>query len=243
MSLLTSTNAGSASVPYFIENTGGTGVGGADVPCVRGGDALGLVRIGNPLTGLVIGSTTTGTGRIRGGGPTSAGGSTLALGASTASFQNIVLTDSVTTINGALALPGAGEIFVGGDVNVGGDVVLTNGATGASISGYYSVSTAPLNCPDAADTAIPAVAGLTPGWHIVSCSTAPGGQTEQQVSDMVFRNAGGLYTFGGSLRTPAGAGSFGFKVTADRTGLVLSNSSGAAQNGVTVNFTKILNAA
>jgi hypothetical protein len=60
---------------------------------------------------------------------------------------------------------------------------------------------------------------------------------------MVFRTAGGLYTFGGSLRTPAGAGSFGFKVTADRTGLVLSNSSGAAQNGVTVNFTKILNVA
>ena len=60
---------------------------------------------------------------------------------------------------------------------------------------------------------------------------------------MVFRNGAGLYTFGGSLRTPSGSGSFGFKVTADRTGLLLANSSGVAQNGVTVNFTKILNAA
>jgi hypothetical protein len=252
MSLLTSTNAGSTSVSYFIENVGGTS---NPPPCIKGG-LLGAapgfsdttVRVGNPTTGMVL---TGGGGTylpllrgINGGSANTTGGESLVIGASAVSFQNIVLTDSITTINGTLAVPAGGDIFVGDDIQLGGDLTFTNGQTaGASISGYYSVSTAPLNCPNGADTAIPAVAGLTPGWHIVSCSTAPGGQTEQQVSDMVFRNGAGLYTFGGSLRTPAGAGSFGFKVTADRTGLVLSNSSGAAQNGVTVNFTKILNAA
>jgi hypothetical protein len=57
----------------------------------------------------------------------------------------------------------------------------------------------------------------------------------------MVRRQGGLYVFGGSLRTPAGSGSFGFKVTADRTALTLSNSTGAAQNGVSVNFSKIAN--
>jgi hypothetical protein len=240
MSLLTSTNEGSSAQKYFIENIGGSGNGAANVPCIKAGDALGLVRIGNPTTGLIAGATPSGTARVRGGGPTSAGGSTLALGASDASFQNIVLTDGITTINGSLSVPGAGDIFLGDDLNLGGDIIFTNGAAGTSISGFYSVTGAPLNCPNGVDTAIPNPAGITDGWHIVSCGTAVGGQTEQQVSDMV-RRQGGLYVFGGSLRTPSGTGSFGFKVTADRTGLVLSNSTGAAQNGVSVNFSKIAN--
>jgi hypothetical protein len=239
MSLLTSVNQGAPGLEYFIENIGGAGIGVADAPCIKG-TTLGAVRVGDPADGLILRGDTQGSANAIRGGQASLG--SLAIGNSTASFQNIVLTDGITTVNGTLSVPAGGDIFVGDDVTLGGDLTFTNGlANGASISGYYSANTAPINCPDGVDTAVPAVAGLTPGWHIVSCSTAIGGQTEQQVSDMVFRNNAGLYTFGGSLRTPSGTGSFGFKVTADRTGLLLANSSGVAQNGVTVNFTKILN--
>jgi hypothetical protein len=249
MSLLATVNAANAQQSYFIENIGGNGdQPNNPVPCIKTGDAFGAIRIADASGGMVlvgggIGGAPLISG-LRGGYNDTTNGSQVRLGSSVTSFQNIVLTDGITTVNGTLNVPGAGDIVVGDDISLGGDLNFTNGlSAGASISGYYSANTPALNCPDGADTAIPAVAGLTSGWHIVSCSTAVGGQTEQQVSDMVFRTAGGLYTFGGSLRTPAGTGSFGFKVTADRTGLVLSNSTGAAQNGVTVNFTKILNVA
>ena len=240
MSLLKNANTGAEDVPYFIENIGFPGGVNALSPCLKG-SSLGTVVIGNPSAGLVLrGDTLANNNRIGGG---QVAGGQMQIGNSTTSFQNIVLTDGITTVNGTLAVPAGGDIFVGDDIQLGGDLTFTNGQTaGASISGYFTANTAPINCPDGVDTAVPNPAGLTPGWHIVSCSTAIGGQTEQQVSDMVFRNGAGLYTFGGSLRTPSGSGSFGFKVTADRTGLLLANSSGVAQNGVTVNFTKILNA-
>lgn len=241
MSLLRTANHGAEAQDYFIENIGGSGDGLAPVPCIKAGDALGLIRIGNPTTGLIAGATTSGTARLRGGGPTSAGGSTLALGASDASFQNIVLTDGITTVNGTLSVPAGGDIFVGDDISLGGDLTFTNGGTGASISGFYSVNTAPIDCPDASDTVVPTPGTLTTGWHIVSCSTVPPGQTQQQVATIVRYTVGVGFIFGGCVSNTAGAGRFGFNVSADRSTLVLSNSTGAAQNGVTVNFSKLMN--
>lgn len=163
MSLLPSTNAGSDTVSYFIENVGGSGDGLAPVPCIKAGDAFGLVRVGNPNTGLVIGSTIGGTAVVRGGGATSAAGSTLALGSSAASTSNIVLTDAITTINGTLSVPGGSDVFVGDNISLGGDLIFTNGSLGKSITGQYAASTAVVAAGPIANPA-----GLTPGVYVVT---------------------------------------------------------------------------
>jgi len=237
MSLLPSCNNGSSGQAYFIENIGGAGLSAADAPCIKG-TTLGAVRMGNPAAGVIIrGDTIAAANRMAGG---QVSGGSFQIGNSTTSFQNIVLTDGITTVNGTLAVPAGGDIFVGDDITLGGNLTFSNGASGESISGYYSQTVGPFNCPDVTDTAVTLPVGLTDGWYIVSCGTAAGGQVEQQVSDMI-RLQSGVIVFGGSLRTPAGTGSFGFKLTTAHTGLVLSNSSGAAQNGVSVNFSKIAN--
>jgi hypothetical protein len=236
MSLLSSTNSGAASVDYFIRNVGGAGLDStaAQTPCIKG-STLGIVKIGNPVAGVSItGSTlsnTTPNNAIVGG--QTAGGS-LSIGNSTTSFQNIVLADGVSTVNTDLTLGNLAN-------PASGDIIFTNGATGASISGYYSVPTAPLNCPDAADTVVPNPAGLTQGYYIIAASAAPGGQNQQQVATLAYRTAGGLWAIGGCCSSIAGAGRFGLNVSVDRTTMLLSNSTGAAQNGITVYFSKLLN--
>jgi hypothetical protein len=156
MSLLSTTNAGSASVDYFVRNIGGTGDGAADVPVIKAGDVFGAIRIADPDAGMVIvgggiGATPLVSG-IRGG---AAAGSTVNLGASTASFQNIVLTDAATRINTDLTLGAAATVG-------SGDIIFANGSTGSSISGYYSVSTAVAGAGAQANPA-----GLTAGVYNV----------------------------------------------------------------------------
>jgi len=236
MSLLPSTNNGASAQNYFIQNIGGAGFTPIDVaPCIKG-NTVGAVRIGDPVNGLIVRGDTIANGNLIRGGHASAG--SLTIGNSSASASNIVLEDGLTTVNGILSTSGA--VVASGGLSVSGDITLLSGFAGDSITGYYTASTAPLNCPDVTDTVIPLPSTLTDGWFIVSCGTAPGGQVEQQVSDMI-RLQSGIIVFGGSLRTPAGSGSFGFKLNSAHTGLVLSNSSGAAQNGVTVNFSKVAN--
>lgn len=160
MSLLTSTNAGSATNTYFIENVGGPGDTAADLPCIKG-STLGSVRIGNPSAGVIIrGDTIASANRITGG--QTAGGSLL-IGNSTSSFQNIALTDGVTTVNGTLSVPGGGDIFVGDNISLGGTLTFTNGALGSSISGQYAASTAVVAAGSVANPA-----DLTPGVYVVS---------------------------------------------------------------------------
>lgn len=238
MSLLKSANTGAEDVPYFIENIGFPGGVNALAPCIKG-SSLGTVVVGNASAGLVLrGDTLANNNRI-GGGQVSGG--QLQIGNSTTSFQNIVLTDGITTVNGTLSVPAGGDIFVGDDISLGGDLTFTNGGTGSSISGFYSVNTAPIDCPDASDTVVPTPGSLTTGWHIVSCSTVPPGQTQQQVATIVRYTVGVGFLFGGCVSNIAGTGRFGFNVSADRSTLVLSNSTGAAQNGITVNFSKLMN--
>ena len=137
MSLLSSTNAGSTTNDYFVRNIGGSGDGAAAVPCIKGGDALGLIRIGQaPDSGIIIGGDdATDISRVRGG---AAAGSSLLLGASATSYQNIALTDGVTTISGLLSVPGSISGYYVASVAVGaGGGVMANPA--GLTSGLYSV--------------------------------------------------------------------------------------------------------
>jgi hypothetical protein len=241
MSLLTSQNEGTPGQKYFIENIGGSGAAGANVPCIKG-TTLGAVRIGDPAVGLVVRGDATGAGYIRGGAASSVAGSFLTLGASTAQPSQIVMSDAIVTINAPLSVAGAGNDFtVADDINVGGNIVLTNGdSTGKSISGYYNEATASASYADNNDTPIANPAGLTAGWYILSAATATGSQQEEQISTIVHRSAGGLWDIGGSIRSAAGTGTFGFKPSADRTTMVVQNSSGAAQTA-TIYWAKLLN--
>jgi len=175
MSLLTSTNAGSATVDYFIRNLGGSGDQPANaVPCIAAGDAFGAIRIADPDAGMVlvgggIGGAPTVSG-IRGGG---AAGTTVTLGSSVASQQNIVLTDGATRINTDLTLGAAATVG-------SGDLVFANGSTGSSISGYYSVSTAVAGTGAQANPA-----GLTAGTYLV-VYVPTGGAVGQQPSGVFY---------------------------------------------------------
>lgn len=237
MSLITTANAGSETLPYAIRNIGGSGnqaVGDA-VPCIQAGSAFGAIRIADPSGMVLVGGGIGGTplvSAIRGGG---AAGTTLNLGSSVASQDNIVLTDGVITVNGDLLLAGATS-----DLNVGGNIVLTNGDTaGKSISGYYNATIASTSYPDVSDTPLATPGDLTAGWYIYATSAAAGSQAEECVSTLVYYN-GTIFSIGGTIQSAAGAGTFGFKVADNRTTMRLHNATGAAQT-VTVNIAKLLN--
>ena len=234
MSLLTSVNSGSPNLSYFIENIGGNGAASNALPCIKG-TQFGAIKVGDSATGLVIRGDPAGTGLgfVRGG---LAAGSSVTLGSSSASQSNVVLTDGVVTMNGDVVVAGAGS-----DLSVGGDIVLANGdAAGKSISGYYNEVTASASYADVSDTPIANPPGLTAGWYIVAAATATGGQQEEQVSVIVHRSAGGLWDIGGTIRSVAGGGTFGFKPSANRTTMVVQNSTGAAQTA-TIYWAKLLN--
>ena len=161
MSLLPVVNKGADSVAYFMENIGGPGLTAADAPCIKG-TTLGSVRIGNTAAGILIrGDTLTASNNNRIAGGQTSGGA-LAIGNSTTSFQNIVLTDGATTVNTPLTIDGGFGIITDGDVSCGGDLVLANGSTGKSISGYYSAS---VNVTATGSQTNPA--GLTVGTYLV----------------------------------------------------------------------------
>jgi hypothetical protein len=243
MSLLTSVNEASADADLFIRNISGTGINGDAVPCIKAGEVFGALRVNNPLTGLIItgggGSVAPLVSGVCGGYSNTTGGSQVRFGASLSSFQNVVLQDNLTTINGGLTVSGAGnDIIVNDDISLGGDIIFT--ASG-SITGYYSANTTALNCADATDTVVPNPSALTTGTYAVMASTAPGGQAQQQIATIARYTSGVGWLFGGCMSNTAGSGRFGFNVATDRSTLVISNSTGSTQNGITVNFSKLLN--
>lgn len=249
MSLLPSTNNGASEQSYFIENIGGAGAGGSDAPCIKG-TTFGTIRVGQPQIGMILRTATNGENFIRGGGATSIAGSTLTIGNSSASQNNIVMADGITAVNGILSTSGAivasgaltvnGALTANAGLSVSGDLTFTNGALGNSISGYYSITVGPLNCPDSADTIVPQPAGQTNGWYIITATTAAGAQTQQQVSTMAYWN-GTIYLRGGCNSNEAGSGRVAFNLNTAHNGILYSNSTGGAQNGVSVNFTKVMN--
>jgi hypothetical protein len=174
MSLLTSVNVGSPDQAYFIENIGGTGAAGAVAPCIKG-TGIGAVRVGDPTVGIVVRGDASGAGYIRGGAATSVAGSFLTLGASLAQPAQIVMSDANVSIAAPLLLTGAGnDLTVADDINVGGNVVLTNGSTGKSITGFYSVTTAVAGAGAQANPA-----GITAGTYLVAYVPASGNQGQQ----------------------------------------------------------------
>lgn len=177
MSLLKTANNGSVSEPYFIENIGFPGGVDASAPCLKG-STLGTIRVGNPSAGTVIrGDTVALNNRISGG---QVAGGSMTLGNSTTSFQNIVLTDGATTVNTPLTIDNGFGIITDGDVSCGGDLVFANGATGKSISGYYSsvVSVAGAG-------AVPNPGDLTQGVYLV-VAVAPGAGNENAQPSGIF---------------------------------------------------------
>jgi hypothetical protein len=166
--------AANESQKYFIENIGGSGAAGAPAPCIKG-TTIGAVRVGDPTVGLVLRGEDTGAGYIRGGGATSVAGSFLTLGASLAQPAQITMSDSLVAISAQVAIQGAGnDLTVADDIITGGNVVLTNGASGKSISGYYSASTAV-----SATGAQANPAGLTQGTYLVVYVPTGGAQGQQ----------------------------------------------------------------
>lgn len=165
-------------MPYFMENIGGSGATAAEAPCIKG-TPLGAVRVGNPAAGVIIrGDLLANANRIAGG--QTAGGS-LTIGNSTTSFQNVVLTDGATTVNTPLTIDQGFGIITDGDVSCGGDLVLANGATGKSITGYYSA-----NVPVVGAGAVPNPAGLTQGTYLVVYAGAGAGNENAQPSGVFY---------------------------------------------------------
>lgn len=245
MSLLPTTHKANETTPYFIENIGGNGVGLNPVPCMKAGSVFNAMRIGNVSTGMVLiggsGASNPLVQGLRGGYPdAAASGSSVVLGASAAAPQNIVLTDALTTINTSVNIAAAGaDLTVADQINVGGNLFFTNGGTGSSVSGYYQVNAGTYNVPDPGTVQIANPVGLTTGWYIVSCSAAPGGQRQEQPATLVRFTVGAGYLVGGSCSSSAGAGRFALNPSDDRQFMVLENSTGVAQNNITVFFSKI----
>jgi hypothetical protein len=234
MSLLSSTNAGSASVDYFIHNIGGTN---NPAPCIQGGllgPAPGFsdtaVRVGNPEDGMVL---TGGGGTylplirgINGGSANTTGGESLLIGASEASFQNIVLTDALTRINtdvilGAAATPGSG------------DIIFANGGTGSSISGYYSVTTAVAGAGAQANPA-----GLTAG--VYSVAYVPAGGAPGQNPSGIFFWSGAAWN-GNALGANFSAGVPDIAILPTAGNATLSIGGGAPSVPGTLYWRKVLN--
>lgn len=215
MSLLSSTNSGSASVDYFIRNIGGPGNGVADAPVIKG-STLGTVLIGAGAPGSdqglrLRGDTVASANAILGN--QTAGGS-LTIGNSVASFQNIVLQDAATTINTDLSV---GNLLT----PTSGDIILVNGASGASISNYYSAQVAIAGVGAFANPA-----GLTPGVYL-AVYVAPGAGNENAQPSGVFYWSGTTWS-GNAVSTNFTAGAPNAVITPVAGGATLSIGQGGA---------------
>jgi hypothetical protein len=196
MSLLTSLTAGNPDQYYYIENIGGNGRGSNQVPCIRGGDVFGAVRVGDADQGMVLIGGGLGnlpsTCGVRGGYPNTTGGAVVNLGASLASASNIVLTDNLTTVNTPMTITSSiianqdldidGQLFVTGNIDALSTINLVNGSLGNSISGYYAASVA------VTSGAITNPAGLTPGVYVVTYVGTGAGNEQAQASGVFVRS-------------------------------------------------------
>ena len=172
MSLLTSVNAGTPAVNYFIENIGGAGTGAVDAPCIKG-STLGAVRIGDPTDGLVLRGDTIADANIIYGGQ--AAGGSLTIGNSVASPSQIVLTDGVANVNGLLAVVGSLQAKTAGATPASLDTYTNRDIHGFSDTGYSSFSV-----PFAGGGPVANPVALSPGlWSVIVVGTGAGNEQAQ----------------------------------------------------------------
>jgi hypothetical protein len=235
MSLIPTANSGSPNGDYyFIENIGGSGAVGdpGNAPTLKG-TQFGALRVGDPITGMVIRGDPAGTGLgfVRGG---LAAGSSITLGASTASPSNVVLTDGLTTVNTSLTIAGAGADFVVPDqITLGGNLVFS---AGGSISGYQT-----FQIPVVASGAQVNPVGLTAGTYALTY-VAPGAGNEPAQPSGVFVWSGTSW-FGNaiSFNFTAGVPNCAICPTAGGATLTIGGSAGAQPLPATIFLRKLLN--
>ncbi len=226
MSLLTQFDHVSATEPCYIQN-----IGSVAAPCIAG-DAVGAVRIAEPQTGLLLQSDpATSIYRIRGG---AASAGEVRLGSSAASFQNVVMTDGLTAVNTTLNVYSPLAVF--DDVYLNGSLILSGGASGESISGYYG-ATSPFV---AGGGAVANPAGLTPGLYSVIAIPTGAGNENAQASAICFWS-GSVWTGNGvSFNFTGGAPNLAIGPVAGGATLNLGGATIGALSG-TVVFRKLLN--
>jgi len=168
MSLLTSTNSGSATQPYFVPNLGTEG--GVVIP------ASSISIRGDSLKRAYIQAEDDAAGSLH-------------LGANGAVFDSIVLTSgpALTTVNTALTVAGGGAtnfsgqvntaagvpIVCGGSITTGGNLILSS--NGGALDGITSAAV-----PVAGAGAIPNPANLTTGtWLVVYIGNGAGNENAQ----------------------------------------------------------------
>jgi hypothetical protein len=239
MSLLTSVNAGTPAVNYFIENVGGTN---NPAPCIKGGllgPAPGFsdtaVRVGNPVDGMVL---TGGGGTylpllrgINGGSADTTGGESLVIGSSETSFQNIVLTDNATRVNSDLTLGAAATVG-------SGDIIFANGGTGSSISGYFSGVTQVVVPNTGVGQVIANPAGITAGLYAITTDYTTAGNEAIQVATVAYYT--GAVWQGGNAVSAAGPGSAVLAPSPGAATIDIAQSGGGAVTA-NVRFRKLLN--
>lgn len=236
MSLVPSVNGGTADFPYFHINRGAQADINFSLPVIVG-SAIGTVRLGDASGGMILrGDPLTGNGSIRGG---ESAGTSLTLGSSNTAPAQVVITDAAVTSIAPLIVSG-GPLTVTGNIQTTGNLIL--GGNGGSTSGYSQFITPAATYNDGTDTALATPVGMTTGWWVLSEASPAGGQNEQQVSTIVhYTSTTGLFDVGGSIRSVAGTGAFGFKPSIDRTQMQVHNSTGFNQANISVYWVKLLN--
>jgi hypothetical protein len=234
MSLLTSTNAGSASVSYFIENIGGPGTGVGDAPVIKG-STLGTVVVGDPANGLRLrGDTVANANAILGG---QANGGSLSIGNSVASPAQIALTDGVMNVSGIMAVAGSIQAKTAGATPASLDTYTNRDIHGFSDTGY-SVFSVPIANPAATPTVANPV-GLSPGlWSVIF--VPPGAPNiGAQVSAIMYWDGAAWTGAGDSTSFTGGAPNMALLPSNDGTVIALGGASKPADASV-LNYRQLL---
>jgi hypothetical protein len=189
----------------------------------------GLVLVGGGIGGAPLVSG------LRGGYDDTTNGSQVRLGASVASQSNIVLTDTLTTINTSVNLAAVGaDLTVADQISLGGNLLFTNGAAGASISGYQTAQIAVA----AAGAQVNPV-GLTPGVY-TAVYVAPGAGNEPAQPAGVFVWSGTTW-FGNAVSFNFTAGAPNCAICPTAGGATLTVGGAAVPLPATIFMRKMMN--
>lgn len=231
MSLLTSTNAGSASVNYFIENIGGPGSGVADAPVIKG-TTLGTVVVGagGPTQGLRLrGDTVATANAIVGNQPN---GGSLTIGNSVASASNITLADGTTNVAGLFNVVGSIQAKTAGGTPASLDTYTNRDIHGFSDTGYAVFNVVIAN---------PSITGVIPNPGALSAGLwsvmfVPPGDANigAQVSAICYWDGAAWTGAGDSTSFTAGAPNAAILPTAGSATLSLGGSSKPADPSVVI---------
>lgn len=219
MSLLPTVNSGSVGQPYAVQNITLNGLN-PDIAT----SGIGTVRIeANKTINPAVASIQTDV----------AAAGLLNIGSSATSYRNILLTDGATQVNtdltlGLPATPGSG------------DIIFSNGATGSSISGYYSAVTQVVVPNSGVAQVIANPVGLTPGLHAITVDYTTAGNDAIALASVAMWT--GAVWQGGAAVSAAGPGSAVMSPAAGAATLQIAQSGGGPVTA-NVRFRKILNAA